>query len=254
MIEGRETKLIAGVPEQEDFVSWMWYELAYLINFPLYRALWSLKVRGTNLVPPSGPLLVIANHQSSLDPVGVGVATRRHLCFMAKKSLFSSKFSAWLIRSLGAVPIDKDGIGIAGMKAVMGLLKAGRAVLVFPEGTRSEDGRMKRFEPGVTTLISKVKPTVLPLGIAGATEALNRESGLQLSLPLFPPTRAAMAMCIGKPLRGEDLARMDRESMLRFLFDQVAMQHYRAECLRRKGRYLSGPLLQPPVLQSWPTD
>lgn len=238
----------------EDRASWLWYEFAYLINFPLYRSLWGLKVQGTPLVPRKGPLLVITNHQSMLDPLGMGVAIRRHMAFLAKKSLFQNKFFSAAIRTLGAVPVDRDGTGIAGLKAVMNLLEAGRAVLVFPEGTRTDDGRMKRFEPGITTLIRKKKPAILPVGIAGAYEAWPRDSGFRFSFPFFPPTKAAMAMSIGKPLSGEQLAAWDRDKLLRFLFDQVAAQRFEAEKLRRRGRYLSGDLLKEPVLQTWPEE
>jgi len=236
----------------EDLVSWCWYEFAYLINFPLYRSLWGLRVKGTPRVPRKGPLLVITNHQSMLDPLGMGVAMRRHMAFLARKNLFSNKFFAAAIRTLGAVPVDREGSGISGLKAVMSLLDAGRAVLIFPEGSRTENGRMSAFEPGVTTIIRKKKPTVLPVGIAGAYEAWPRASGIKLSLPIFPPTSAAMAMSIGEPLSGEELAEMDRDAQLRFLFDRVAKEQFEAEKLRRQGRYLSGELLKEPVLNTWP--
>lgn len=237
---------------QEERLGWFLYELAYLICFPLYRALWSLRVRGTCNVPATGPVLILANHQSYLDPLGVGVAVRRHMGFMAKQPLFEKKALSWIIRSLGAVPVDNEGTGINGIKSVMKMLDLGRAVLVFPEGERTIGGQMQRFEPGITTLIRKKKPKVVALGIAGAHAAWPKGGKPNFSFPLFSPNEAAMAICIGKPVSGESLAGMEREEMLRFLFDQVAQQQCSAEKLRRRNRFLSGELLLPPVRPVWP--
>lgn len=231
---------------------WFLYELAYLICFPLYRALWSLRVRGTSNVPATGPVLILANHQSYLDPLGVGVAVRRHMGFMAKQPLFEKKALAWIIRRLGAVPVDNEGTGIDGIKSVIRMLDRGRAVLVFPEGERTMGGQMQRFEPGITTLIRKKKPKVLTLGIAGAHAAWPKKGKLKFSFPLCSPNEAAMAICIGKPISGDFLAGMEREEMLRFLFDQVAEQQWAAEKLRRSHRYLTGELLLPPARPTWP--
>lgn len=237
---------------QEERLGWFLYELAYLICFPLYRALWSLRVRGTCNVPATGPVLILANHQSYLDPLGVGVAVRRHMGFMAKQPLFEKKALSWIIRSLGAVPVDNEGTGINGIKSVMKMLELGRAVLVFPEGERTIGGQMQRFEPGITTLIRKKKPKVVALGIAGAHAAWPKGGKPNFSFPLFSPNEAAMAICIGEPISGESLAGMEREEMSRFLFDQVAQQQWAAEKLRRRNRFLSGELLLPPVRPVWP--
>ncbi len=250
MSEKTGSKPLAKGGEQR--VGWFLYELAYLICFPLYRALWSLRVRGTTNVPAPGPVLILANHQSYLDPLGVGVAVRRHMGFLAKQSLFAKKALSWVIRSLGAAPVDNEGTGIDGIKSVMRMLDMGRAVLVFPEGERTMGGQMQRFEPGITTLIRKKKPKVLALGIAGAHAAWPKGGKPHFSFPLFSPNEAAMAISIGKPISGECLAGMEREEMLRFLFDQVAEQQWEAEKLRRRNRFLSGELLLPPVRPIWP--
>src|SRR6266404_5069593 len=120
-----------------DRLSYCWYEAGFWLSFTGMTLAFSLRTEGYRNVPPAGPALLIANHQSFLDPVLVGLAARRHLHYLARRTLFDVPVFAWLIRHLGAVPIDQEGVGKEGIRIILQQHRAGHAVVVFPEGTRS---------------------------------------------------------------------------------------------------------------------
>jgi 1-acyl-sn-glycerol-3-phosphate acyltransferase len=227
----------------QPLLSHLWYELAFWTSAASYTLGFSLRTEGERHVPPEGPVLVIANHQSFLDPLAVGLATRRHLCFLARQSLFKHPVFGWLIRSLGAVPVNQDGFAREGLKTTLGQLKEGRAVLVFPEGERTLDGQMNPLRPGIHLLIKRVEMPILPVGIAGAYDAWPRRQKLPRPAPLFlPARRETVAVSIGRPLNSVDLARRPREEVLSILYTEIEKAHVRAEQLRRKP-FLGGPSL-----------
>jgi 1-acyl-sn-glycerol-3-phosphate acyltransferase len=218
----------------EDILSYLWYETIFWVSGPAMTLAFSLRTEGMRHVPPTGPALLIANHQSFLDPDLVGIAARRHLCFLARKTLFRNKVFAWLIRSLRAVPIDQKGIGIDGIRDILEQLNAGRAVLVFPEGERTHDGQMQPLRPGVSLLIKKARAPVVPVGIAGAYDAWPRWRPFPLPGPLFlPGQNRTIAVSIGRPLDGQQLAELPRQTVLTDLFDELKRAHERAERLRK---------------------
>ena len=106
-----------------------------------------IRCRGQEFIPPAGAAIVLANHQSNLDPMLVGMATQRRMNYLAKDTLFSPAF-AWLFRSLDTIPIDRDGTGLGGLKETLKRLKRGELVLIFPEGTRTKDGTVGVLKPG----------------------------------------------------------------------------------------------------------
>ncbi len=215
--------------------TYSWYEFVYLITHFACTLGFSLRTEGRDRVPRSGPVLLIANHQSYLDPVLVGLATRRHLNFLARKSLFRNPFFAALIRSVNAVPIDQEGVGKEGLKTILGQLRQGHAVVVFPEGTRTEDGKMVPFRGGVHLLLSRGESHIVPVGIAGAYDAWPVWRSYPIPAPLFlPATRGTIAVSIGEPLRSESFAGMSRSAVLDELFDRVSAVQARAERLRRQ--------------------
>lgn len=129
---------------------------------------------GQRNIPQQDPVLVVANHQSHFDPPLVGMGSSRRMNYLARESLFKFKPFGWLLGSVGAIPIDRDGRGLAGIKAALRLLKQGEMVLVFPEGTRSANGEMQPFRPGFTTLAVRSKASILPVGIQGAYDGWPR--------------------------------------------------------------------------------
>src|SRR5262245_42862103 len=132
-------------------------------------AAYRIRRRGAEHVPPTGPIIYVANHQSHLDPPIVGVlVTDRPFSGLARATLFHSRILAWIMRGIGAIDIEQ-GKGDAGaMKAVLSELQAGRSVLIFPEGTRTSDGAIGEFQRGVMLLIKRSAAQVVPVAIEGA--------------------------------------------------------------------------------------
>jgi 1-acyl-sn-glycerol-3-phosphate acyltransferase len=217
------------------WLSYLWYEVAYFTTYWAGTLGFSLRTTGGKNVPSIGPVLVIANHQSVLDPVLVGLSTRRHLRAVARKTLYRHRLFGRLIASLDAIPLDHHGVGKEGLKTVLGELNRGRAVLLFPEGTRTRDGRMHQLKPGILLLLRRAKVPVVPVGIAGAFEAWPTWRPYPVPAPLFLPANGrCVAVVVGKPLDGRRLATLDRDQALTELAEELAKLTAKADRLRRK--------------------
>jgi len=216
-------------------LSYLLYEAAYLFMAIVMNVGFSARTRGRTNVPPSGPVLIVANHQSFLDPAVVGIAIRRHLCFLARKTLFRHRAFAWLIRHLNAVPVDQEGVGIGGLRTILHQLKAGQAVVVFPEGHRTADGKLQELKPGVHLLIEKARAPIVPVGIAGTFDAWPRWSPVPIPAPLFlPAEKGTIAVCVGKPLSPDHFTNLPRDQALALLAGHLAAVQQQAEKLRRR--------------------
>ena len=212
-----------------------WYHGWYAFYHTAMTLGLSLRLGGQRNMPMEGPALVIANHQSFLDPLLIGLATHRELIYLARKTLFRNSHFARLIRFMNAVPIDQEGIGKEGIKTIVEQLTMGRAVVVFPEGERTWDGQMLPLKPGIHLLIKKTRAPIVPVGIAGAYHAYPRWRLLPSAAPLFwPPGAGNTAVYVGKPLDGRRYAELPREQALQELFDKLAESQRQAERIRRK--------------------
>ena len=150
----------------------MLYRALKPVAVALMRLLFRLEVHGREQVPAAGPLLLVSNHVSLLDPPIVGGASPRDLHFMAKEELFGIPLLGWLIRRLNARPVKRDGSDGRALKTALRLLREGRALLVFPEGTRGVEGRLGEGKPGVGMLAVMSGATVVPVHVSGSGRAL----------------------------------------------------------------------------------
>jgi 1-acyl-sn-glycerol-3-phosphate acyltransferase len=218
------------------WVCWLLYEIGYWFSLIGLTIFSSYRFEGRRNIPTTGAALLLSNHQSFLDPSAAGCATRRHLFFLARKTLFQNRLFGALIRRLNAVPVDQEGIAKEGMKTILEQLKAGRVVLVFPEGERTWTGELQPLKPGIFLLIKRIAAPIVPIGIAGAFDALPRTRNWPKLSPLFlPPTGADIAVCVGKPISAERYRDMPREQVLEDLYEELKRVTERARQMRRKS-------------------
>ncbi len=178
------------------------------VVFLRYRA------RGMQHIPATGGALVCSNHQSYFDPVAVGIAFRRRLNYLARSTLFRSRLFGWLIHYLDAIPIERDGMGLAGLKETMRRLRRGEMVLIFPEGTRTADGELQRLKPGFLVVARRCKVPLLPVAVDGAYQAWPRHAKW--------PRLTRVAVAIGPPISPEELADLDDEGAIELLSKRIA--------------------------------
>jgi 1-acyl-sn-glycerol-3-phosphate acyltransferase len=217
------------------WLSYIWYEGCYWLSAGVMTSWFSLRVEGSRNVSREGPALLVANHQSFIDPVLIALAARRHLCYLARKTLFHDRVFSRLIRSLNAVPINQEGFAREGLETILEQLKAGRAVVVFPEGERTMDGKMHPLRPGVYLLIRRLAMPIVPIGIAGAYDAWPRWRRYPIPAPLFlPPSQRTIAVSIGRPLDSRQFAGLARQRVLDVVYGELQKMAARAEHLRRK--------------------
>ena len=134
----------------------------------VYLRLFSgFRVVGAEHFPASGPLIVCSNHLRWGDPVVLACASRRYIYFMAKQELFESKLLGAVYGSLGAFPVRRGEVDRAAMRYSLGLLRGGKVLGMFPEGTRSRDGKLGPGEPGAAVLSLFTRAPVIPAGIRG---------------------------------------------------------------------------------------
>lgn len=206
--------------------SMLFYDFCWNCCWLLLTVFYRLRTWGGENVPLTGPFLLVVNHQSHLDPIVAGMAVRpRHLSFMAKSGLFSNKFFGWLIGNLNSVSLKQGAADTAAIRAAIEQLEAGRAMLIFPEGTRTGDGAMHPFKKGAWVILSRAKCPVLPVAVEGCFDAWRRGQGT----PKLIGQR--VAALVGKPIDPEFLLAMGPERGLKYL--QATIETQRLELVAK---------------------
>jgi 1-acyl-sn-glycerol-3-phosphate acyltransferase len=186
------------------------YFIAWSLSRLLFATYFRWRVCNVERVPLDGPVILAANHASYLDPFLVGGGTHRAINYLARDSLFRNPVSGWLLRSWNAVPVDRDGGGAAGLRAILGRLKAGGGIVLFPEGTRTSDGRLQPARAGVGLAVVKSECPVVPVRVFGTFEAYGRHCRVprprrvcvKYGLPLaFAVARAEARACSKERLK-----------------------------------------------------
>lgn len=168
------------------------YRLSRVFLRVLFRLYNRWEVSGREHVPSSGGVLLVANHTSYADPPIVGAACLRPVNFMAKAELFRIPLLAGFIRRTHAFPVRRGSADRAALRRAVRLLRAGKVLLVFPEGTRSPDGRLTELETGAAFIALSGQAQVVPMAIVGADGLLPR--GRPILLP------AKLRVRFGPPL------------------------------------------------------
>lgn len=154
-----------------------WYWTGYYLSAMLARVLFRFRLVHPERRLLDGPVILAMNHQSYLDPPLAGIASGREVYFLARKSLLDVPVLGWVLPRLNVVPVDQEGTDRSALKALIRIVKAGRATVVFPEGARTLDGQLQAVQPGLGFVIAKTLAPVLPMRIFGAHKALPRKGG-----------------------------------------------------------------------------
>jgi 1-acyl-sn-glycerol-3-phosphate acyltransferase len=166
--------------------------------FKLFLLLWNrLKIRGADYIPDRGGVLLASNHASFLDPPVVGSGYRgRPVHFMARNTLWNSKFGSWWMDHVGCIPVSRGTGDMRALKLTIKMLKEGKAVSMFPEGTRTEDGELQKAKGGIGFIIEKAGCIVVPSYIDGTYKA--HPKGAKLIKP------CKVTITYGKPITQDD--------------------------------------------------
>lgn len=190
------------------------YQTGYNLFKFLGNVFFSFRVVHPERIIESGPAILAMNHQSFLDPPLAGICCRRELYFLARRSLLKWPVLGRLMPKVNVIPVDRSGGDMAALKAVIRILRQGEATLLFPEGTRTNDGQLQPAQPGAGFIIAKTLAPVVPMRIFGAYEALPRHGGKFHATPI--------TIVVGHPIRftKADLEGGDRDLYQR-LSDRV---------------------------------
>jgi 1-acyl-sn-glycerol-3-phosphate acyltransferase len=186
--------------------------------------LFGLRVQGREHWPPAGGGLICSNHQSHFDPPLVGMTCDRRMNYLARDTLFKVPVLKQVIHFLDAIPIDREGGGLAGLKETLKRLKAGELVLIFPEGTRTHDGEVAPLKPGFIAVARRSRVPLIPVAIDGAFQAWPRSAKL--------PRLSRLAVVIGDPLSAQEVSELADEDLLAELEQRILNCHSRARELR----------------------
>lgn len=173
------------------------YKVARLILVPVVRLYGRVEIGGAELLPASGPALIVADHPSDLDPLILGVALPRTLHFMASPDHFDPGFVGWCVRRLAAVSVDREGDPAGVLEPALDLLRLGHVVAVFPDRDLRE-ARTLPFEAGVAFLAQTSGVPVLPVALHATDELLRGR--WRRGLPWSWRSRPLVRMTVGRPL------------------------------------------------------
>jgi len=168
------------------------YNISRLLLRVVLRLWFGFRVDGREHEPATGPVVIVSNHLSDLDPLIVGSAVKRRVGFMAKQELFEVPGVRWWVSACGAFPVRRGEPDRQALRTAMRLLEGGGVLVMFPEGTRGTTRELRPPEPGAALLALRTGATVLPVAVIGSDEVMPRGS--------HHLRRATVRVRIGEPI------------------------------------------------------
>lgn len=214
----------------------LWYEVWRIIIHALGFVVYGMRHIGKENFPKSGPVLLVCNHQSNLDPPLISTVTRRNMHFLARQTLFKGPVFSFIARSLNAIPMDQEKGDTAAIKLALEHLRKGRVVLIFAEGARTHDGALNEFKPGAALLIKRAKAPVVPVAIEGAFDVWSRFDSK-------PSIKGRIWVKVDPAIPYEEFKSMKGPEMLERIKSQI--DDMRLD-LRRQIRYTTYDKFPPP--------
>ena len=179
-----------------------------------FATLWDTRVFNRRVEPAEGGAVYICNHQSFLDPILMSMALQRPMNYMARDTLFRRPICKRIIESVNAFPVRRGSADMGALKEAMRRVKAGGQVVVFPEGTRTHDGRIEPFLPGVALLVQRTRATTVPVVIDGAFECWPRGQKLPWPGPIVVQYGQPIPPAEARAMRARQLVARLREELI----------------------------------------
>ncbi len=177
------------------------YGFSHALLARSYAAFFRGEVVGLENVPTKGGFLIAANHASFIDPPFIGSNVPRQLAYFARKTLWKPGFASWWLDTVGTIPVDRDGgQDVSAIKRVLRTLENGKGLILFPEGTRSPDGKLQSAKAGVGLIACRTQVPVVPTRIFGSFEAFGRNTK-------FPKLGTPVSVVFGEPIAPADYDR-----------------------------------------------
>jgi 1-acyl-sn-glycerol-3-phosphate acyltransferase len=193
-------------------LAFLWYRTVQWFFSTLLASTYGLRATGRENIPARGAAMLVSNHLSHLDVLVLGILLDRPLNYVARSTLFFFPLGPF-IRSLGAFPIQRDGIGAQGLKETLRRLKRGGIVNLFPEGTRTSDGELAELKSGIALLATKAGVPILPAAVAGTFEAWPRSRIL--------PTPHPIHVHFGPPIPAEQVKSLGPEALTALIRERI---------------------------------
>jgi len=193
------------------------YLLGWLSFRLVYKFYFGWRVYNAERVPLKGPVILACNHASFLDPMLVGAALKRDINYLARETLFDFPVVGWVLRQWNSVPVDREGGGAKGLKAILDRLLNGGGIILFPEGTRSRDGQLQGARSGIGLTVIKSDAPVVPARVFGTYQAYGRNMRI--------PRPRRVGVKFGEPMLFEQLraeAKTCTRPRLKEIYQQVA--------------------------------
>ena len=161
------------------------YKFCKAIVKILFKICYKIKVEGEITLPDTCGYMICSNHIHAFDPAFIACFTKRQISFMGKKELFEIPILNKFFRKLGGFPVDRGKGDIQAIKPAIGILISGNIMAMFPEGTRSKDGKIGKFKRGASIIASRAQVPIIPVKIEGAYRMFSRMT-LKIGKPLYP--------------------------------------------------------------------
>lgn len=176
------------------------YGIFHYLTLTIYDACFRGEVAGLENIPGDEAFIIASNHASHLDPPIVGAQVSRQMAFFARRTLWNSPIARWWLDTVGTIPVDRDGASDVGaIRNVLRTLQSGKGLILFPEGTRSPDGRLQSAKPGVGLIACRSGVPVVPVRIFDSNLAFGRHGRLRPGTPV--------SIVFGRPLSPADYDR-----------------------------------------------
>lgn len=199
---------MAKIKNKDGFFRAIWHNsIRYMVVIILWT-LYRVRVYGKENIPKKGAVLILSNHQSFYDTIICQGWARRTFYYVPRASLVHG-FWGWIIDSLYTIPIDQEHADLAGMRAIIDVLKRGKAVCLYPEGARTTTGRIDEIKPGFSLLVRRSGAVVVPMVIEGLCEIWPRGQK-------YPKIgkRLPIGVLYGKPITGDHIKELGEERFI----------------------------------------